>query len=132
MLWPKGIGLDCCYVGVAFLQQVMQATCIFDPFAGRGTVLAMAGELGLEAIGIELSPKRCRKAQALSVRNKMHLIAAGLRNIALDVTQLRQKTKLGNSSSSSGLEASAVINGSYDDEDDNDNDDDDDDDDDEK
>jgi hypothetical protein len=35
MLWPKGIGLDCCFVGVMFLKTVVQARGVIDPFAGQ-------------------------------------------------------------------------------------------------
>ena len=35
MLWPKGVGLDCCFVGVMFLKMVAQAKGIIDPFAGQ-------------------------------------------------------------------------------------------------
>ena len=46
MLWAKGIGLDSCFMGVAFLQQVAKSKLIIDPFCGIGTVLAMANALG--------------------------------------------------------------------------------------
>lgn len=39
MLWPKGIGLDCCFVGVMFLKTVVQAKGIIDPFAGQVIVM---------------------------------------------------------------------------------------------
>ena len=46
MLWAKGIGLDSCFMGVTFLQQVAKSKLIIDPFCGIGTVLAMANALG--------------------------------------------------------------------------------------
>jgi tRNA G10 N-methylase Trm11 len=41
---------------------------IFDPFCGVGTVLAVANALGLEALGVEKSKKRCEQARVLAVR----------------------------------------------------------------
>jgi hypothetical protein len=38
---------------------------VVDPFCGRGSVLAVANDLGLHAIGVDWSPKRCRYAQQL-------------------------------------------------------------------
>lgn len=87
MLWPKGIGLDCCYVGVEFLRTVAGAKGIIDPFAGQGTVLAMANALGVPAIGVEISPKRCRKANNLSI--DLALISPYLRKMSMDEVEER-------------------------------------------
>jgi tRNA G10 N-methylase Trm11 len=38
---------------------------IVDPFCGWGSVLAVANQLGLDAIGVELSRKRAQKARNL-------------------------------------------------------------------
>ena len=89
MLWPKGIGLDSCFVGVMFLKSVVNAIGIIDPFAGQGTVLAMAAAVGLPSIGVELSAKRCRKAQNLVIQ--LDLISAYLRKLDLDVVAERAK-----------------------------------------
>mmetsp|Transcript_32143 Transcript_32143/g.46341 ORF Transcript_32143/g.46341 Transcript_32143/m.46341 type:complete len:189 (+) Transcript_32143:316-882(+) len=67
MLWNKGIGLDCCYVGVQFLRDVAKASCVLDPFCGKGTVPAMANELGMSAVGVEISAKRCRQVTYLGL-----------------------------------------------------------------
>ena len=40
---------------------------IFDPFCGVGTVLAVANVLGLDALGVEKSKKRCEQARLLTV-----------------------------------------------------------------
>jgi tRNA G10 N-methylase Trm11 len=40
---------------------------VVDPFCGVGTVLAVANETGLDAIGVELNRKRARKARTLTV-----------------------------------------------------------------
>ena len=39
---------------------------VVDPFCGHGTVLAVANELGLGAIGVEIGRKRAKQAQRLS------------------------------------------------------------------
>jgi tRNA G10 N-methylase Trm11 len=49
------------------LKQDVRATLVVDPFCGHGTVLAVANALGLDALGVELSPRRCRAARALVV-----------------------------------------------------------------
>ena len=46
MLWPKGIGLDCCFTAVVFLKRIAKTSVIIDPFCGYGTVLAMSNALG--------------------------------------------------------------------------------------
>jgi tRNA G10 N-methylase Trm11 len=38
-----------------------------DPFCGVGTVLAVANALGLDALGVERSTKRCEQARQLTV-----------------------------------------------------------------
>jgi hypothetical protein len=40
---------------------------VVDPFCGRGTVLAVANAMGFDAIGVDLSAKRCRAARAFVV-----------------------------------------------------------------
>jgi hypothetical protein len=87
MLWPKGIGLDCCFVGVTFLKSVAFAKGIIDPFAGQGTVLAMADAVGLPSIGVEISAKRCKKAHNLQI--DLELVSPYLRKLALDVVEER-------------------------------------------
>jgi hypothetical protein len=65
MPWSRAMGVEACRVACEFLQNEADATTIVDPFCGRGTVLAVANALGLDAIGIELGGKRCRVARAL-------------------------------------------------------------------
>ena len=43
------------------------AAIVIDPFCGQGTVLAVANELEMDALGVELSRKRCRQALQLRV-----------------------------------------------------------------
>eukprot|EP01038_Epipyxis_sp_PR26KG_P010949 gene10949-14702_t len=98
MLWSKGIGLDCCYVGVSFLKNVAKSSLIIDPFCGHGTVLAMANALGVSALGMEISSKRCRFASTLNLKNKLSLVSDYLRkqNFELDIVSERMKFKKNN------------------------------------
>ena len=71
MLWPKGIGLDCCFAGIAFLKRIAKARLVIDPFCGYGTVLAMSNALGISSLGVEISAKRCKKARSLDLTDKL-------------------------------------------------------------
>lgn len=84
MLWKKGIGINCCYVGCKFLKLVANSKCIIDPFCGIGTVLCMANKLGVDSIGVELAAKRCRKSRNIIITTEqLDLIPAYLRRITL-------------------------------------------------
>jgi len=73
MIWPKAIGLHAALLGCGFLARVnptlseKNGGTIIDPFCGFGTICAVANVLELDAVGIEISEKRCRKARHLSV-----------------------------------------------------------------
>jgi hypothetical protein len=43
------------------------AKTVADPFAGSGTTLALANAMGLKAIGVDIDPKQCAKARALTL-----------------------------------------------------------------
>jgi len=49
---------------------------ILDPFCGEGSVLAAANALGIDALGVDSSRKRCRHAAAY-VRDHAELAAGG-------------------------------------------------------
>ena len=38
---------------------------VVDPFCGWGTVLAAANAVGLDAVGVDLSARMCRRARGL-------------------------------------------------------------------
>ena len=67
MTWPRAIGLEAARAAVAWLRAHAGARCVVDPFCGVGTVLAVANQCGLPAIGVELNPGRAGKARALVV-----------------------------------------------------------------
>ncbi len=58
-LWVRAMGLRAAAHAVRFARDQAQAKVILDPFCGVGTVLAVANTLGLDAIGVEKSKKRC-------------------------------------------------------------------------
>jgi hypothetical protein len=73
MPWARAMGADACVVACLLVRALAerdpcsagapsQQKLVLDPFCGQGTVLAVANELGLDSLGIELSAKRCRSA----------------------------------------------------------------------
>jgi hypothetical protein len=86
MMWSRAIGINAALTGITFLKYVCQSTCVVDPFCGQGTVLAVANACGMNAIGVELSKKRCRKARNLDLSPTLqslgyrHCRAYGLRD----------------------------------------------------
>jgi DNA modification methylase len=40
---------------------------IVDPFCGWGTVLAVANAMGLDAVGVDVSARMCKRARRLTV-----------------------------------------------------------------
>jgi hypothetical protein len=65
--WVRAMGLRAAAHAVRFVQTEAGARTVFDPFCGVGTVLAVANRLGLPAIGVERSAKRCERARLLAV-----------------------------------------------------------------
>jgi hypothetical protein len=65
--WVRAMGVRAAAHAVRFAQEQAGARIIFDPFCGVGTVLAVANRLGLDALGVEKSRKRCEQARALMV-----------------------------------------------------------------
>jgi len=65
--WVRAMGVRAAGHAVRFARDQVGATTIFDPFCGVGTVLAVANTLGVAALGVELSRKRCEQARTLTV-----------------------------------------------------------------
>jgi hypothetical protein len=65
--WPKAMGIEACRLACTLVQKEARARLVVDPFCGRGTVLAVANALGLDALGVDLSAKRCRNARTLQI-----------------------------------------------------------------
>ncbi len=67
MTWVRAIGLEACRVACSFIVEQTQTRTVVDPFCGFGTALAVANEMGMDAIGVELNQKRARKARGLTL-----------------------------------------------------------------
>lgn len=65
--WVRAMGIRAAAHAVRFARDEARAERIIDPFCGVGTVLAVANRLGLPAIGVELSVRRCALARELEV-----------------------------------------------------------------
>jgi hypothetical protein len=65
--WVRAMGVRAAAHAVRFAREQARARIVFDPFCGVGTVLAVANALGLDALGVEKSRKRCAQARALTV-----------------------------------------------------------------
>jgi hypothetical protein len=67
MPWPRAMGWAACEATCRFLLRSTACRTVVDPFCGFGTVLAVANEVGLDAIGIEIVPRRAAKARRLGL-----------------------------------------------------------------
>jgi hypothetical protein len=69
--WTRGMGVQACLAACRFILEHTKCRTVVDPFCGHGTVLAVANALGLDAVGVELSRKRAKKARALRVDSNL-------------------------------------------------------------
>jgi hypothetical protein len=67
MPWSRAMGVTACRAACTYLRDELGTREIVDPFCGKGTVLAVANTMGLDALGVELSAKRCRAARTLTI-----------------------------------------------------------------
>lgn len=65
--WVRGMGLENCLMIAEFIKKQTSSTKIIHPFCGEGAMLAAANFVGLDALGIERSPKRSQKARELLI-----------------------------------------------------------------
>jgi hypothetical protein len=63
----KAMGVNACLEACRFVLQETPTRTIVDPFCGWGTVLAVANALGMDAVGVDLSARMCRRAQVLNL-----------------------------------------------------------------
>jgi hypothetical protein len=64
----KAMGVKACLEACHFVLQETPTRTIVDPFCGWGTVLAVANGLGMDAVGVDLSSRMCRRARTLQVQ----------------------------------------------------------------
>jgi hypothetical protein len=65
--WQRGMGLEACLMAAKFIAEQTPSKTLINPFCGEGSMLAAANFIGLDAIGIERSPKRAEKARVLQI-----------------------------------------------------------------
>lgn len=65
--WERGMGLQACMMIAKFIAAETPARLVINPFCGYGSMLAASNRLGLDALGIERSPKRAARARVLTM-----------------------------------------------------------------
>ena len=60
MSWSRAMGAAACRVACQFLRDETETRVVVDPFCGRGTVLAVANEMGFDALG-KIGRASCRE-----------------------------------------------------------------------
>jgi len=65
MTWSRAMGVAVCDFACRYVQSHTRSRTIVDPFCGRGTVLAVANQRGLDAVGVEIGKRRARLARSL-------------------------------------------------------------------
>jgi hypothetical protein len=70
MTWARAMGTEACEAIASFLVKHTATRTVVDPFCGLGTMLAVANQHGLDAIGVELSVKRAEKARTLTLSDR--------------------------------------------------------------
>jgi hypothetical protein len=67
--WMRGMGTKACELACRMVMSFTNSRTIVDPFCGHGTILAVANEFGLDAIGVELKLKHSKTAETLDIKN---------------------------------------------------------------
>lgn len=65
--WQRGMGLEACLIAAKFIANETKTRTLVNPFCGEGSMLAAANFVGLDAVGLERSPKRAEKAKILTL-----------------------------------------------------------------
>jgi hypothetical protein len=63
MSWVRAMGMAACEAAVDFVVAQTKCRTIVDPFCGHGSILVAANAKGLDAVGVELSKRRAKKAR---------------------------------------------------------------------
>jgi hypothetical protein len=67
-VYKNATGINATRVAVKFIKDHSPHNVVVDPFVGRGTTLAVANQMGLDAVGVDLSADQVRHARALTFR----------------------------------------------------------------
>jgi hypothetical protein len=67
MTWSRAMPMSAAVGTCRFIAQHTACRVVVDPFCGYGTILAVANDQGLDAIGVEIASKRVRKAKRLGL-----------------------------------------------------------------
>jgi hypothetical protein len=63
----KSMGVNACRAACRYVVNETSTRVVVDPFCGFGTVLAVANDMGLDAIGVDRSVRMCRRARSLQL-----------------------------------------------------------------
>jgi hypothetical protein len=66
-VWTRGMSVKAALLACREIRENAGSQTVVNPFCGHGTALAAANVCGMDAIGIEKSPKRAEKARVLSL-----------------------------------------------------------------
>jgi hypothetical protein len=61
----KAMGVKACVAACRFVLDETTTRTIVDPFCGFGTALAVANAMGMDAVGVDLSARMCKRARLL-------------------------------------------------------------------
>lgn len=67
MTWSRAMGSAACDAAIRFLLASTRCRTVVDPFCGLGSILTAANQHGLDAIGVELSRRRARRARTAGI-----------------------------------------------------------------
>lgn len=70
MPWARAMGTEACEATCRFLLAHTACRAVVDPCCGLGTMLAVANDQGMDAVGVELSAKRAARARVLQLRSR--------------------------------------------------------------
>jgi len=62
--YEHAFGMDAVKLVIEFLKS-HRIKQVYDVFVGSGTTLAVANAAGLDAVGVDIDPKQCKKAKEL-------------------------------------------------------------------
>ena len=70
-IYKNAMGLDAARFAITFVARHTGAPkTVVDPFCGRGTTLAVANALGLDAVGVDTNKEQCYEARRLQLLPK--------------------------------------------------------------